>query len=136
MTGDERVRFLGAVPSDEIARSYSEADVFLFPSRYDIFGLALVEAMGAGLATIVSPRPGAVADLCVSNVNSLIVANDGVDQWTAALSRIIENHELRRSLGAAAARTIRNRWTIDHAADAMLAGIRLGVLTARNRNRR
>ena len=134
--GDERVRFLGAVPSDEIARSYSEADVFLFPSRYDIFGLALVEAMGAGLATIVSPRPGAVADLCVSNVNSLIVAKDGVDQWTAALSRIIENHELRRSLGAAAARTIRNRWTIDHAADAMLAGIRLGVLTARNRNRR
>jgi glycosyltransferase involved in cell wall biosynthesis len=131
-TGDERVRFLGAIPSDQVLQSFSDSDVFLFPSRDDIFGLALVEAMGAGLATIVSPRPGAVADICVSGVNSLIVAVDDVDEWASALSRVIENHELRLSLGAAAARTIRSRWTIDHAADAMLAGIRLGALIGRN----
>jgi glycosyltransferase involved in cell wall biosynthesis len=134
--GDERVRFLGAVPSDQVLRSFSDADVFLFPSHYDIFGLALVEAMGAGLAAIVSSKPGAIADLCVSGLNSLIVAADNVDDWASALSHIVENHELRLSLGAAAARTIRNRWTIEHSADAMLAGIRLGVLIGRSRNRR
>jgi glycosyltransferase involved in cell wall biosynthesis len=133
-TGDERVRFLGAVPSDQVLGSFCDADIFLFPSRFDNFGLALVEAMGAGLATIVSPRPGAVADLCVSGVNSLIVAADDVDEWASALSRVVENQQLRLSLGAAAARTIRSRWTIDHAADAMLAGIRLGVLIGRNRD--
>ena len=47
------------------AAAYAEADVFLFPSRDDVFGLVLVEAMGAGLPSVVSSRPGAVADLVV-----------------------------------------------------------------------
>jgi glycosyltransferase involved in cell wall biosynthesis len=134
--GDERIRFLGAVPSDQILRTFSESDVFLFPSRQDPFGLVLVEAMGAGLATIVSRRPGAVADLCVPNVNSLIVDGDDWDQWASALSRLVSDHELRCSIGAAASRTIALRWTIDHAADAMLAGARLGVLAGRGAHRR
>jgi glycosyltransferase involved in cell wall biosynthesis len=129
--GDERIRFLGSLPSDQARLSFSQADVFLFPSRYDIFGLVLVEAMGSGLAAIVSEEPGAVADLCVSGVNSLIVKSGGVDDWGAALSRVIEDHEFRLSLGEAAAQTIRKRWTIEHAAEAMLAGVRLGVRIGR-----
>jgi glycosyltransferase involved in cell wall biosynthesis len=124
---DERIRLLGAVPSDEILGTFPKADVFVFPSRGDIFGLAVVEAMGAGLATIVSSTPGAVADLCVSELNCLIVDNDP-DAWAAALERLAEDHELRMALGEAARRTIASRWTIEHAADAMLAGFRLGFL--------
>jgi glycosyltransferase involved in cell wall biosynthesis len=133
--GDQRIRFLGALPSDQARLRFSEADVFLFPSRYDIFGLVLVEAMGSGLATIVSEEPGAVEDLCVSGVNSLIVKSGNVDDWGAALSRVLEDHEFRLSLGAAAAQTIRNRWMIEHAAEAMLAGVRLGVLIGRSEPR-
>jgi glycosyltransferase involved in cell wall biosynthesis len=125
--GDERIDLLGAIPSDEMSTAYSEADVFLFPSSGDIFGLALVEAMGAGLATIVSEMPGAVADLCVSEVNCLIVDRDP-ENWASALRTLADNRKQRLALGEAARRTIRSRWTIAHAADAMMSGFRLGLL--------
>lgn len=126
--GDERIRFLGALPPREVRKAFMNADVFVFPSRYDVFGLVLVEAMGAGLATLVSPLPGAVADLCVSEHNCIIVEDGTPGAWASALTRVVEGDDLRRALGAAAERTIHRRWTIAHAADAMLAGFRLGAL--------
>src|SRR2546427_3743126 len=67
---DPRVRFIGARTSGEVLDAHSKADIFLFPSRYDIFGLVLVEAMGAGTAVVVSRAVGAVADLAVDRVNA------------------------------------------------------------------
>lgn len=56
--GRGNVRVAGALPSDRILDAYRQADLFLFPTRSDVFGLVLVEAMGAGLATIASTSPG------------------------------------------------------------------------------
>ncbi len=47
--GSRQVRFLGALSPDRVREQYRMADVFLFPSQYDVFGLVLVEAMAAGL---------------------------------------------------------------------------------------
>ena len=44
---------------------YAESDVFLFPSRSDVFGLVLVEAMSRGLPSVVSSAVGAVPDVAV-----------------------------------------------------------------------
>jgi glycosyltransferase involved in cell wall biosynthesis len=132
---DERIRLLGAVPSDRILQAFSESDIFVFPSRYDIFGNVLVEAMGAGLATIASSRPGAVADLCVPGVNSIVVSSDDPRDWACALTRLVDDDALRFSLGAAAARAVHDRWTIEHAADAMLAGFRLAALVGKRGRR-
>jgi glycosyltransferase involved in cell wall biosynthesis len=128
--GDERIRFLGALPPREVRELMGEADVFLFPSKYDVFGLALVEAMGAGLACVVSPMPGAVPDLCVSGENS-VVLEGGLDAWGAAIERLVEDADLRARLGRAASETVHGRWTIEHAARAMLAGFRLPFLNIR-----
>jgi glycosyltransferase involved in cell wall biosynthesis len=126
--GDSRIRFLGALPPAEVRRALAIADVFVFPSRYDVFGLVLVEAMGAGLAPLVSPLPGAVEDLCVSGHNCIVVDEQTPAAWADCLARVVEDRGFRQALGAAAARTVRCRWTVKHAADAMLAGLRLGVL--------
>jgi glycosyltransferase involved in cell wall biosynthesis len=126
--GDPRVRFLGALSPEDVAQAYADADIFLFPSRYDVFGLVLVEAMSAGLASIVSTAAGAVDDLCVPDANSLVVGSADPARWAEALSKLVEDSELRVTLGFGAQRTIRNRWTLEHAADAMLAGFRLGIL--------
>jgi glycosyltransferase involved in cell wall biosynthesis len=128
--GHPRVRFHGAFKPDEVRKAYAEADIFLFPSRYDVFGLVLVEAMSAGLASIVSTAPGAVDDLCVPDANSLVLGSADPAAWAKALSTLVENSDLRESLGAGAERTIDNRWTLEHAADAMIAGLRLGLLQA------
>ena len=131
--GDERIDFLGAVAPQESRRLMCEADVFLFPSRYDIFGLVLVEAMGTGLATVVSSWPGAVDDICVPEHNCVVVKG-GAEEWARAISRLVADPDLRFRLGDRARETIRERWTIDHAADAMIAGFRLGALAAAERS--
>ena len=126
-SGDGRIQFRGALEPSEIRRMLPTADVFLFPSRYDVFGLAVVEAMSAGLATVVSSLPGAVDDLCVSESNCLVI-DGGPDDWAAAIGRLVGDSKLRARLGAAAAETISSRWTLEHAASAMVAGFRLAFL--------
>jgi glycosyltransferase involved in cell wall biosynthesis len=130
---DDRIRFLGALPQTQVRERYSESDVFLFPSsaEADPFGLALVEAMGSGLAPLVSSTPGAVADLGVDGWNCVSVPDHTPEAWSQALQRVVPDHDLRLSLGENAARTIRNRWTITHSADAAIAGLRLGLLARR-----
>jgi glycosyltransferase involved in cell wall biosynthesis len=127
---DDRIGFVGTLPHLQVRQRYSESDVFLFPSsaEADPFGLALVEAMGSGLAPVVSSSPGAVADLGVDGWNCVSVADHTPDAWAQAIRRVVSDHDVRLSLGENAAKTIRNRWTMDHACDAAIAGLRLGLL--------
>ncbi|PZU50354.1 MAG: alpha-mannosyltransferase [Sphingomonas sp.] len=50
--------FLGALSGDALTSAYSGADLFVFPSRTDTFGLVLVEAMAAGLPVAAYPVAG------------------------------------------------------------------------------
>ena len=50
--------FLGMQVGDELARTYASADVFVFPSRTDTFGMVLLEAMASGLPVAALPVPG------------------------------------------------------------------------------
>lgn len=52
------VLFLGALSGEALARAYAGADLFVFPSRTDTFGLVLVEAMASGLPVAAYPVPG------------------------------------------------------------------------------
>jgi D-inositol-3-phosphate glycosyltransferase len=126
---DRRIRFLGALPPSRVRELYAHAHAFAFPSRADVFGLAPVEAMASGLATIVAGTPGVVADLCVDGYNALVVDSHDPADWAAAIERVVRDQELRARLAAEAARTIERRWTVEHAADALIAGLRLGVLS-------
>jgi D-inositol-3-phosphate glycosyltransferase len=102
--------------------------VFLFPTRADVFGLALVEAMASGLAPIVSSAAGAVADLAVAGWNCLIIEGHDPGQWASAITRVVEDGDLRLSLAEQARITIRRRWTIEHSADAIVAAFRLAMV--------
>lgn len=51
-------RFVGAKEGEELAAHYAAADVFVFPSRTDTFGLVLLEALASGLPVAAYPVPG------------------------------------------------------------------------------
>ena len=56
-------RFLGAKFGEELATIYSAADVFVFPSRTETFGLVLLEALASGVPVASFPGEGLLADI-------------------------------------------------------------------------
>lgn len=50
--------FAGVKKGEELARYYASADVFVFPSRTDTFGLVLIEALASGVPVAAYPVPG------------------------------------------------------------------------------
>src|SRR5699024_2260588 len=53
-----QVRWVGLLSRDELAKVYAAADLFIFPSRADTFGLAMVEAMATGTPVAAYPVDG------------------------------------------------------------------------------
>jgi glycosyltransferase involved in cell wall biosynthesis len=66
-----QVLFLGALSGEPLARAYAGADLFVFPSRTDTFGLVLVEAMAAGLPVAAYPVHGPLDVVGTSGAGAL-----------------------------------------------------------------
>lgn len=94
----DRVRLVG--PTREIHRYYQAADLFFLPTRYEPFGLVILEAMAAGLAPVVSRLAGA-SELLEHGKSGLLL-DDPRDPREAAdqIARIASDPALRESLGA------------------------------------
>jgi glycosyltransferase involved in cell wall biosynthesis len=92
------VKFPGFVPDDELALWYSSAAVFAFPSRYEGFGLPLLEAMACG-APVVSSSASSLPEV-VGDAGVLVDPSD-VEGLCSALRQLLEDEPRRRALAAA-----------------------------------
>jgi glycosyltransferase involved in cell wall biosynthesis len=100
----QRVHMLPA--TQHVERCYAAADLFVFPTFYDSFGLVATEAMASGLPVVCGAAAGA-SELIEHGVNGLIVSNGwDQDELADALSRLVADPGLRGRLGSAARETI------------------------------
>lgn len=114
----DRIRFVPA--NSEIARYYSAADIFLFPTYYDTFGLVIAEAMASGLPVITSRAAG--AGEFVTHLQSGWLTPDAwdVDQIAEGLRALAADADIRDRMGIAARAAVENR-TWDRVADETMA---------------
>lgn len=113
--GLTNVRFLGFQPKEQLAKYYRAADLFVLPTRSDVWGLVINEAMACGLPVVTTDWCVAGLELIQNGVNGYIVP---VDDDTALADRL--DAALRadcRVLGQAALETIRP-FTIENMAKA------------------
>lgn len=108
LNGD--VSFLGSVGRARVAELLRGADVFAFPSRYEAFGVALLEAMAAGVP-VVAARAGGIPEFAVDGENALLVPPDDEHALAGALTRLATDDVLARRLAAGArAQAERHGW--------------------------
>jgi glycosyltransferase involved in cell wall biosynthesis len=93
---EARVRFLGV--RADVPRLLHSLDIFVLPSRYEGLSIALLEALAAGCACIVSDVPELVG---TAGPAALAVRSGDVDAIAAALTDLLDPAR-RRALGAAA----------------------------------
>lgn len=101
-----RVRFVGAVPHEELNRYYSAADVVVVPSFYESFGLVAVEAMACGVPVVAS-RVGGLTSTVADGRTGYLIPWRCPGPFAEKLDLLLENESLRLALGAAAARSMR-----------------------------
>lgn len=93
----------------QLRSRYQSADVFVFPSFFEGFGLVLLEAMACGLPIVSSERT--VAPDLIDEENGVIVAAGELDAWIAALRSAADNQDrLPAMKKAARERAIQCTW--------------------------
>jgi glycosyltransferase involved in cell wall biosynthesis len=111
----------GSGPS-RMAGLYARATAFVMPSLYEPLGVAVLEAMAAGLPCIGSTG-GALPELIDEGATGYLVPPDDEDALLDRMRELARNPDLCRSLGEAGAARYRERFTWDAVAERMLAAI-------------
>jgi glycosyltransferase involved in cell wall biosynthesis len=111
---------LGFVPHHELSPLYARAAVVACPSRREGFGVACAEAMAHG-RPVVASAVGGLLDLVVDGETGLLVPPGDADALRAGLARVLDDAQLRRSMGAAARKRAEEKLSWDRVTLATLA---------------
>ena len=91
------IRFIGYIPDEDMPLLYGGAQVFLFPSLYEGFGLPPVEAMACGAPVIASDAP------CIPEIlgdAAILESLTSPERFATAILRVLADEQLRGTLRA------------------------------------
>jgi glycosyltransferase involved in cell wall biosynthesis len=93
-----RVNFVGHVPQYSLTSFFRACDVFVLPTRYEGLGRVLVEAALAGMP-IVTTAIGPTCEAVLPGETALVVPPNDTGALAAAISTLLDQPELARSMG-------------------------------------
>lgn len=122
--GLTNIHFEGFRKKDQLAKYYKAADLFVLPTREDIWGLVVNEAMAYGLPVITTDRCVAGLELVKNGVNGYIVPVEDPDALADAIRRIFSQDA--DQMASAALEAVRP-YTIEN-----MAKVHMDILNARS----
>lgn len=111
-----RVKFLGAVSPSIILRQLRDADIFIQSSKssktgaIEGLGLSPLEASAVGLPIVVS-NSGGLGETCINNETGFVFEENNVDELEAALNTLCIDSSLRKKMGEAGAKWVREKYS-------------------------
>lgn len=109
----EQVHFLGDVPEETLPALYHAADLYVLPanSRAEAFGVALLEAMAAGLPVISTEVGTGTSYVNIHGETGLIVPPRDPERLAQAIAILLNDPALRQRLGAQAQARVRAQFS-------------------------
>lgn len=86
-------------PTKQIFDEYARSDFYVMSSRYEGFGLVLIEAMSCGLPCVSFDCPYGPADIIKTGGNGILVENGNIDKLAIAIENLINDKEKRLKMG-------------------------------------
>ncbi len=93
--------FTGALSTADLRRAYRSADLMAFPSRYEAFGIVMIEAMAAGLP-VVATNASAIPCVVDHGATGLLFAPEDAGELAGHLVTLLRDPALRAQMGRTA----------------------------------
>lgn len=108
----ERIQLAGRLSDEEMLSLLANAELFLFPSLLEGFGLAVAEALAQGVPALVSDHGGLAEVVTHGQTGFVLPLDQGFPPWITAMQSLIDDPSLRRrmSVAARAEASARFRW--------------------------
>ena len=103
-------------PTADIQKEYVNSSVFVFSSRFEGFGMVLVEAMACGLPVVSFACPCGPKDIVKDGDDGLLVENGNLNALTDSLIRLMGDADLRRRMAANGIKNVQ-RFSMMHIAE-------------------
>jgi glycosyltransferase involved in cell wall biosynthesis len=98
---NSRITYLGYIGDlSERTRIYRNADIFIFPTHRDVFGLVLLHAMAEGLPVIASIE-GTIPEIIKDGENGFLIRKGDDEQLAQRVLRLANDPQLRSTMGEA-----------------------------------
>jgi glycosyltransferase involved in cell wall biosynthesis len=123
---DGKLRWLPVLPEEELPHYYGAADIFVLPSRYEPFGIVMLEAMACAVP-VVATNTGGPATVIESGVTGILVDPTDTEAFADALAELIRAPERRDELGRRGRATIEREYSWGIIADRHLAAYGLEI---------
>jgi glycosyltransferase involved in cell wall biosynthesis len=105
----ERIEFLGPKGRVEVAKLLHGCKLFVLPSRFETFGIVILEAMACKKA-VVSTTVGGIPEIIENGRNGILVEPDNPDALAEALIAVLKNRTLRLTIANNGWATVRERF--------------------------
>ena len=96
----ENLYFVDFKSKEELEEYYMVADLFVFPTRNDIWGLVINEAMAKGLPIITTEMCGAGVELIINDINGYIIPIDNHKLLGNKINIVLNNDKLRNEMSS------------------------------------
>lgn len=107
----DKLIFAGALSRQELVSAYTHASVFAFPSRYELFGIVLIEAMAAGLP-VVTTDTSAMPFIVEHQKTGLLCRKDDFQDLSRQILRLLKDTQLAKALAESGRQEVGRRYSL------------------------
>lgn len=112
----KNIKFIDFMEKEKLLNYYKAADLFIFPTRNDIWGLVVNEALAAGVPVITSKNCGAGIELIKNDYNGFLINdNENNEEYANKINEYCNNEELLQTMSNNCLNTIKD-YTIENMA--------------------